>query len=170
MVSRNEGKDSLYNPLLGQRFVRKIAVVITFFIGVFYVSLVVSRLTEDTTTMFNVAVGVSGALSGLCFRMSSSIDENGEHKKRMAYSGERFLHATLNLLTASILKYAALEIDSFEWIHQWDKIAEYSEVILHTLSLPLFIWAVYDFHTGLTIANDMLWERLYNDDKWDSIV
>ena len=170
MTHQHSDEGVSYKLLPGQRFIRKVGVLITFFISVLYITLTASKFTEDTTTLFNVAIGVSAALSGLCFRMASSIEESSEHKRRMAYSGERFLHATLNFLTASILKYAALEINHLEWIQKLGWAAEYPEIIFHSLSLPLFMWAVYDSHTGLTIANDILWERLYNEDDWDSIV
>ena len=88
----------------------------------------------------------------------------------MAYSGERFLHAALTLAICSILKYAALELNSFEWMQGIEWVRLSVEITFHSLSLPLFIWAVLDAYGGINIANDILWERLYNEEDWDSII
>lgn len=161
---------SLNQALFGQTFIRKVPVILTFFVSICFITIIASKLTEDTTSTFNIAFGACAALSGLCFRMSSSIEAELEHKRRMAYSGERFLHAALTLAICSILKYAALELNSFEWMQGIEWVRLSVEITFHSLSLPLFIWAVLDAYGGINIANDILWERLYNEEDWDSII
>ena len=151
-------------------FIRKLPIVVAFFPSVFYCITVIAQLNKDTTVIFNVAFGIAAALSSLCFGMSASINESDEDKKRIAYCGERFLHASILFLIGSVLKYSALEVNQLALIESFAWIQEISKSVFHILAVPLFLWSVYDMHTGITISNNILWERLYRDKDWDSIV
>lgn len=154
-----------------QTIVRKVPVVAVFFISVFYCATVLVRITQDTTAIFNVAVGITAVLAGLCFGMAASLEKVDKDKNKVAYSGERFFHASISFLVGAILKSAAVKVGGIEllvqnreWIHLFVAIP------LHFLALPMFLWAIYDAHTGLTITNKILWKRLTRDKDWDSIV
>ncbi len=153
-----------------QKFVRKAPIVAVLFVSVFYTIHVIGRFREDTTTIFNVAVGIAAALAGLCFGMAANLDKSDEDKERIAYSGERFFHSSLSFLVGAVLKYAVLQIGSVELITNREWLLLAITAPLHSFALLMFMWAVYDAHTGLTITNDILWKRLYRDKSWDSIV
>jgi hypothetical protein len=89
-----------------QSVVRRLPIITAFFVCVYYVSTVMLGFSQDTTVVFNLAIGITAALSGLCFAMASNIEKNKAQKRRISYSGERFLHASIAFLIGSILKQA----------------------------------------------------------------
>ncbi len=152
-----------------QSLIRKLPVVAAFFICVYYVGTVMQGFSQDTTVVFNLGIGITAALSGLCFAMASNIEKNKAQKLRISYSGERFLHASIAFLIGSILKYAALELHTEDWATPIHWITNILALLFHTFAVPLFIWGVYDSHGGITITNNILWERLYDEKDWDNI-
>jgi len=152
-----------------QYLLRKLPVVAAFFVCAYYVGAALQGFSQDTTIVFNLAFGITAALSGLCFAMASNIEKNNVQKRRVTYSGERFLHGSIAFLIGSILKYAALELHAEDWITPIHWAMNFLEISFHTLAIPLFIWGVLDSHSGIMITNNILWERLYDDKDWDSL-
>ena len=141
---------------------------IAFYIGIIYVIIVLMNFSKDTTQITNAAFAIVSVLAGLSFGMASVIS-NEEIKGDFVYSGERFFHAAFFLIFASILKYAALTISA-------SSLLESSKIISQLLTCPLnalvqicFMYAVVDSHTGITLANKRLWERLFSRRDWNSI-
>jgi hypothetical protein len=153
-----------------QRYVRKAPVVAVFFVSTFYTIHILGRFRGDTTAIFNIAVGITAALAGLCFAMAATLNSSEEDKESIAYSGERFFHSSLSFLIGAVLKYAALHIDVTESVVNEEWLFLALTIPLHLMALLMFLWAIFDAHTGLTITNDILWKRLYRDKRWDSIV
>ena len=148
-----------------QSVIRKLPMVSAFFVCAYYVGTIMQGFSQDTTVIFNLAFGITAALSGLCFAMASNIEKSKTQKRRMSYAGERFLHASIAFLIGSVLKYAALDLHTESWATPTSIFA----LLFHTLAVPLFIWGILDSHGGITIANNILWERLYNEKDWDNI-
>ncbi|MEL7011223.1 MAG: hypothetical protein AAFY50_19385 [Cyanobacteria bacterium J06648_1] len=147
--------------------IRELPVLIAFFVGIIFISSVVGRFSEDTSIIFNVAFGFTVTISGLCFRMSGNISEK-EDKRRMTYAGERLLHASILFALGSFLKYAAIEASNSDLLANLNYIQAFVEHGLNFFVIPTFLWGLLDSHTGIKIANRILWRRLYSEEDWDS--
>lgn len=150
--------------------VQKVPVIASFFIGVVYSILVLANYNKDTTAVINAALAISAGLAGLCFGMSATVDLNNKYKKRINYAGERFFHAVIFFLLATILKYAALSIISIESLKEHDVVISLLTSPLHILVIPMFMYAIFNAHSGVKIMNDILWSRLHDVKDWDDIV
>lgn len=164
-------------------FFRKLPIRLFSISAVVFNVLVIVRLTEDTTLFYAVAFGASSTLSGLCFRMSSSIPiKEADHKRRMAYAGERLLHGALLFLIGFALKYAMLEaynlnweavssvdwLTNIEWLHfstEWFRLPLISGFSF--IGVICFGYGIQDSCNALAIINEILWQRSYNEKDWD---
>lgn len=149
--------------------VRRIPVAAIYFIGLFYSLTVLINLTKDTTGIINVAVAVTASLAGLCFAMSASVSFQDIKKDRINYAGERFFHAAIFLVTASVLKYSALSIRNYELLEGREVLAVLLTTPINFLVVPLFFYAVFNGHSGVRVMNDILWERMHNIKDWDKL-
>jgi len=148
---------------------RKVPVIAAFFIGGIYAIFVLANFSKDTTEIINVAVAITGALSGLCFAMSATVDLKNKIKDRINYAGERFFHAAIFFLIATILKYAALSISSYEFLKGKDTLIVLLTSPFHIFVVAMFMVAVSDAHSGIRVINDILWERLHRIKDWDKL-
>lgn len=151
-------------------FLRKCPVLIAFLVGIIYSVQVLAKLDQDTTSVTNAAFAVTAILCGLCLRMTSSLPPEDPSKDRFCYAGERFLHSSLLLLLASVLKYAASIIRSVSFFADHNLLSATVTYPIGVLVSLLFIWAVVDAHTGFKIANDQLWDRMSRAHDWDDLV
>jgi hypothetical protein len=131
------------------------------------------RPLDDTSTVTNVAFGISATLAALCFSCARAIREPEEDIDRFTFAGERFLHAGILLISASVLKYSSLEFGIAAWMNDAGvPSATWWQTALK--SIPgivvgvLFLWAVISAHGGLVIVNRLLWKRHHRYPDWDS--
>ncbi len=147
-------------------------VLLFYLFGLYYTWRVLADFNEDTTIITNVAFGMAAAFSGLCFGWASSLKDSSEDKKRVGYCGERFLHAALLLVLASIIKYAVVAmgpatyndiatLSDIGWRHC-------STILFGVLVALLFFWALTFAHTGVIFVNRILWKRINVYSDWDS--
>lgn len=143
--------------------------LIAFFVCIIYMFIVLIKFNKDTTPITNAAFAIVSVLSGLSFGTASVVSDE-KVKDRFVYCGERFFHAAILLILASVLKYAALSIGESAF-------AELRQTTSRLLTIPLsffvqlcFLYAILDIHTGINIANKQLWQRLNRSEDWDSIV
>jgi hypothetical protein len=112
------------------------------------------------------------AFSSLSFRLSSTVEDSREDKERLAYCGERFLHAALLLVLSSVIKYAVIEIGPvpFNSVTQLSQITwRFCVPIIFGGMVPiLFFWALTFAHTGVIFINRILWIRIGKYKDWDS--
>lgn len=151
------------------RFARKVPVLATFFVGVIYAINVLANFSKNTTEIINVAVAITGALAGLCFAMSATVDLKDMTKDRINYAGERFFHAAIFFLLATILKYAALSISSYDLLKGNGLLVALLTGPFHMFVVAMFMYAVLDAHSGIRVINDILWERLHRIKDWDKL-
>ncbi len=149
---------------------RKTPVVVGLFVGAVYAVTVLANFAEDTTDIINVALGITAVLAGLCFAMSASVDLAEKVKDRVNYAGERFFHAAIFFLLATILKYAAVGIGGHAFVRERELLSALLTAPFHFFAVSLFIYAVLDAHTGLRIINDLLWDRLHRMKDWDTLI
>ncbi len=150
-----------------------VPVFLFFLVGLYYNYRLLSRLTEDTTTITNLAFGVAATLSALSFSCARAIEGPQEAKDRFAYAGERFLHACLMVLTASALKYASVllgvhqpaEVSQLGWRHA---LSLFGHGVAGVLVGVLFFYALTSAHGGMIVLNRLLWQRLTRYPDWDN--
>jgi len=157
---------SLYDKYLD--CVIKAPPVILFFVGCFYSFYIFGNLEKDTTKISNIAFGIVAVLTGLSLRMASTLSKSDE-KDRFMYSGERFFHSTLLLLSASIIKYMILTINDVELLKEYYILKKTLTFPLDVLVPLLFFFAVHSAHTGMKITNDLLWRRMGRVKDWDNL-
>ena len=84
------------------------SLILVFFVGIAFVGLVLQRIRSDTTHITNVAFGITAVLASLSFSCSRAQLSDDEVKDKFTYAGERFMDASIELIMASILKYASI--------------------------------------------------------------
>ncbi len=147
------------------RFVIGFSLVLLLIIGVFYVVLLLARYDKDTTNVTNGAFVITATLAALCFSCSSALNANDKDKGRFTYAGERLMHASILLITASIIKYGALAVQSTGFAQAHSRLVPLLIMPLGLSVTPLFIFALLSAHIGLQVCGDLLWPRLnrYDD-------
>jgi L-cystine uptake protein TcyP (sodium:dicarboxylate symporter family) len=141
--------------------VSKLTMVIILFIGLFYTIHLFCNTSKDTTPITNVAFGIVASLAALSFSCSRAISDSNEDKELFQFAGEKFFHAGIMLITASIIKYAILAINEYAKLRWLVKILGY------TIPL-LFICALIAAHGGFIINNKLLWKRFKRHWDWDN--
>jgi hypothetical protein len=148
----------------------KVPPVLVFFILLYYCFIVLFNISEDTTKITNIGFGIVAVLAGLSFSASSALPLNEKFKDDFLYAGERFFHAALFLLLASLLKYAAFNIENLEYFAEHEFQAYSFTFIMRILTGLIFLFALFESHTGFRVANDSLWQRMSRMKDWDDIV
>lgn len=143
--------------------------LIALVVGILYVSIVLVNFNKDTTPIVNATLAIVSVLSGLAFGASASV-KDANAKQRFAYSGERFFHAALLLIMASILKYSILTIQNFSLLKEHPSLIPVLTIPLGTLFQACFMFAVLLAHTALRITNKELWHRVAKQDDWDDVL
>jgi predicted membrane channel-forming protein YqfA (hemolysin III family) len=146
------------------------SVVLIFWVGLGFVVVVLYNFKNDTTPITNVAFGITAVLASLCFSCSRALKTEDEDRDRFTYAGERFMHASILLITASILKYALLVI-------QGTAFGQTHMTIIPLVTAPLglcvpfvFMQALLSAHTGLRVCGNLLWPRLNRYDDFNKLV
>jgi len=92
-----------------QRFITSIFVPLLLgAVGLFYVIRVFGSLTTDTTAITNTAFVAIASLAALAFSWVRSVLPNDQRQWRIRFAGEQLTQAALQVLSASLVKYALL--------------------------------------------------------------
>jgi len=151
-------------------FIIKGSLVLIFLVGVSFVILVLQRYKSDTTHITNTAFGITAVLASLSFSCSRALDAGDKDRDRFAYAGERFMHASILLITASVLKYALLTLQSTAFGQTHPTLTAILVLPVGVSAGGLFLQALINSHTGLKVCGDLLWPRLSRYDDHDRIV
>jgi len=146
------------------------SVLFLLFVGIYYTIVLFRDYSKDTTAVSNVAFGVLATLAALSFSCSRSLEPEDKDKDRFAYVGERCLHASVLVLSASVLKYALLSLKSETWVAAHPVLTAVLHVALGEATGILFLWALLSAHTGLKVLSDLLRTRIARYPDWDQIV
>ena len=150
-------------------YVLKGSVVLVFLIGVIFVVVLLQNYNNDTTRITNAAFAITASLASICFACARSLNSDDQDRDKFTYSGERFMHASILLITASLIKYAIISLRS---MHAGRIGSVLIEVIVFPLGIcvvPLFMFALSSAHTGLKICSDLLWARMLRYPGWDRL-
>jgi len=84
--------------------------VLLYCVGFVFLIYLIANLSADTTLITNTAFAMVASLAALSFPVCRAITEPPEHQDRIRYAGERFFHAAVLLLFASLLRYGAFKL------------------------------------------------------------
>jgi hypothetical protein len=122
----------------------------------------------DTTAISNAAFLIAATLSALCFAWSQSLRADDDDRDRVLFSGERLLHCAVFLVIASILKYAALTLSTYEMADVAQVVVRGVSDMFGILAAILFFLAVVGAYIGVLAIYGILWSRAprYLHSKW----
>lgn len=138
-------------------------------VGMYYCYTLFYNVSKDTTAITNVAFAIVASLAALSFSCARAIEKSPEDKDRFTYAGERYMHAAILLLIASVIKYALLSLQANELISSLEWLVQGLRYGMGSFVGILFFWALMSAHTGLKVINDLLWSRIRRQPDWDDI-
>ena len=144
--------------------------LLVYVIGVYYTYTLFRYIEKDTTSITNAAFAIVASMAALSFSCARAIEKASGEKDRFVYAGERYFHASVLLLVASIIKYTLQSLHASEWVasHEW-----FVQGLRYTIGLfpgILFFWALSSAHTGLKVINQLLWSRFGRYTDWDDLL
>ena len=139
-------------------------------VGFWYTMTLFENLSKDTTAITNVAFAFVASLAALSFSCARAIEKPPEHKDRFTYAGERYLHAAILFLMASVIKYTLLSLEANEWVSNQEWLAKGLRYGMGSFVSILFFWALMSAHTALKVINDLLWLRFSRHPDWDDLL
>lgn len=141
--------------------------VLLWLIGLYYTFRVFMDMLKDTTPITNTAFGILVALGALSFSAARAVEPSDPDRDRFAYAGERFFHAAILLLSASLLKYVTLSL-GLVTTPAADLPSRVTNVVAGSTILVLFASAMNFTHTGFMVLTKILWARVGRYRDWDS--
>jgi hypothetical protein len=142
-------------PYLHSIVSRFISVPIVSITTVFYVINAINNKSSEFYAIAITAFGITATLSGVCFTMDSSINR----EKRIRYSGEKFLHASVLLIQMIVIFFAKDSllnlnfIIEHKWIHRFiECFFLFVMVFVSGMAGLFWLW-------GLDSINEELWQR-----------
>jgi len=140
--------------------ITKLPIYVLWLVGLYFVVRFLNDLSQDTTGVTNSAFAILASFSALCFTASRSIENEKEVKNSYEYAGERFFHAAILFITASVIKYGILSVKPL-LISYLGLITSTIIVSVMNISVPLlFSYALNFSHIGLSVINKLLWLRV----------
>jgi len=124
-----------------------------------YVYHLAANIRSDTTAVTNGAFLITATLSAISFAWAQAILPEDKDRQRILFAGERLLHASVFLIIASILKYAALELATYEMPDIAKSISGVLADTFGLLAAPLFLFAIGNAFIGVIIMYRILWPR-----------
>lgn len=119
-----------------------------------------TQLTKDTTTITNAGFALMASLAALCFSYARCLDDQPSMRSEVIHAGERFFHAAILLLTASLIKYAALAcMEDPAPVEVLNAVLEVVGQIFGYVALLLFVRASFFASTATIQITDHLWRR-----------
>jgi len=148
----------------------RVSILLLLIIGFYWTVVVFANLQEDTTSITNTAFAITATLTALSFSCARAITGSTEVSDQFTYSGERFFHGALILLSASLLKYAYLSAQSSEFVNTSGVAWNILSSVIGVMVGVLFFWALSSAHGGLLVLNNLLWTRYSRHPKWDDLM
>ena len=155
--------------VVGFIFIRLLPLIV-YLIAVYYSYILVRDMAQDTTSITNAAFAILATLAALSFSCSRALMDSDEDKDRFSYAGERFFHASLLLMSASLIKYLVLSVlndgNLVKGSFLFDTISKISGIYI----VIIFFWSVTSATGALLVANKLLWKRFNKYPDWDYLV
>jgi hypothetical protein len=153
-------KDSIIRGSLAvSRIFLLVGLLSTLGVTAVFVYHLASNVRSDTTAITNGAFIFCGTLSALCFAWTQALLPEDGDRQAVLFSGERLLHASVFLVIASILKYAALTMATYEMADFARAVSRTIGDIFGILAAPLFLFAIGNAFVGIFTVYKILWPR-----------
>lgn len=153
-------KDTLIRwSLAVSRIFLLVGLVSTLGVTAVFVYHLAANVRSDTTSITNGAFIFCGTLSAICFAWAQALLPEEKDRQAVIFSGERLLHASVFLVIASILKYAALTMASYEMVDFARAVSRIVGDIFGILAAPLFLFAIGNAFAGIFTVYRILWPR-----------
>ena len=104
--------------------------------------------------------GISAALSGICYSMTSAVEN--ESKSTSIYAGEKFLHSCLLLIQTLFLIYTKDELLASKWILSHSIIKSVISITTNWVIILLSSSAAWTWYYGFSELNSILWKNWKN--------
>lgn len=124
-----------------------------------YVYHLAANIRSDTTAITNAAFLITGTLSAISFAWAQALLPDDKDRARVLFAGERLLHGAVFLIIASILKYAALTLATYEMPDIARSLSRVLGDVFGVLAAPLFLFAIGNAFAGVLIMYRILWPR-----------
>lgn len=118
-----------------------------------------ANIRSDTTPITNAAFLITGTLSAISFAWAQALLPDDKDRVRVLFAGERLLHGSVFLIIASILKYAALTLATYQMPDVARSVSQLLGDIFGILAAPLFLFAIGNAFAGVLIIYRILWPR-----------
>ena len=143
---------------------------IAFLVGTQYVVLVLLDTRRDTTTITNAAFGITAVLASLSFSCARALQDGDKDRDRFTYAGERFLHACIFLIVASLLKYTTVRLQQTGFSQAHVTTTRLLVLPVGIFVAALFLNALFSAHTGLRVCGDLLLVRLDRYEDYNTLL
>ncbi len=142
--------------------------ILVYFVFVYFAYFVLVDFKRDTLLLTNSAFAIIASFASLSFSFSRALANDKELSDRINFAGERFLHASLFLIIASVIKWTAQNVVLIEGISRYNWL---TSIIIWSITLItgiLFFWAASFTHAALKTLNPILLKRLVRAGDWDT--
>lgn len=144
--------------------------LIIYLIGLYYTFVIIADFSKDTTSITNTAFGICASLAAISFSCSRSLTDSAEDKDRFSYAGERLFHASVLLISTSLVRYLFLSILESNYFQEGSLelgvLKSFSGIYIFTI----FFWAVTSSVGALIVINKLLWKRFNKYPDWDYFI
>jgi hypothetical protein len=145
--------------LAASRFVLLAGLLSTLAVASVFVYHLASSIRRDTTPVTNGAFLITATLAALSFAWAQALVADDKDRPRVVFAGERFLHASVLLVIASILKYAALALASYQQPDIAQPVLRAAGDLFGVLAAPLFLFAIGNAFAAVLTVYRILWPR-----------
>ena len=115
---------------------------LSYAIGLYFNVALFQNLTADTTAVTNAAFAIAATMSALVFTWCQSLQAEDPDRPSLLYAGERFFEASLSVLLASLLKYAARALSAGSVLPATPWVEAALRGLIGLLSAVLFLTAL----------------------------
>lgn len=154
-------KPVAYKPLF--KFILNVTIYAVMLWGFFtYID-----ITKPSNILFNSAFAVLFGLAAICFTYSEKIQDN-YLSDRLLFAAERIVHGALLIIIASALRFVSISLlgeTPLESASLWLVIPIYT---LTFIGVFAFNNGMIFAQKGISILSDMLNERMFRYEDWDS--
>lgn len=142
-------------PLIYSKASTIIAAPLILVILSFYVTYAIQLPAKDILPMAITVLGITLALSGICFSMAPTDKE----EPTVRYSGEKFLHSSLLLIQTIIIIFAKDALNTIPFINTQNVLKIIITLILQGLLILISTVAAITWFWGLVELNKELWKK-----------
>ncbi len=142
-------------PVLYSKISTVIAVPILFVAIILYIQRAITQPTAEIYPLVITVLGITAALSGVCFTMAPSSPENSTPR----YAAEKFLHSALLLIQSLFVIYAKEAITSIHWVHSHETVKTIISAVASVIVLWISSFAAFAWYYGFSELNSKLWEN-----------